>query len=100
MWPHRPAQAVLGGIAGVLGLVLSPLAALRPSLGRWLALIGGALALSLLVFPDALITSVDNLLMGFVLLLAGFLPAETTPVPAAAAAGAGPEAGNARIRLM
>jgi hypothetical protein len=77
MWPHRWEQTVVALTVGFAGMVLAPAAVLRPRLRPFLAALGLALAVSLFALPDSLTTSVDDVMVAFVLLLGGFYPVAT-----------------------
>ena len=85
LWAHRPEQAVLALLVGMLGIVLSFAAVLRPRLGVAIFALGGVRALSTFVFPDSFGTNVDNLTTGLLLVIAGMYPRMVvTPVRAVA----------------
>jgi hypothetical protein len=74
LWVHRPEQAVLAGLVGVLGIVLSFAVVLRPRLAVAIFTLGAVRALSTFAFPDTFGTSVDNLTSGLLLVIAGMYP--------------------------
>jgi hypothetical protein len=78
LWGHRGPEAAVAMLIGVVGLVLSPLLIVRSRARPILAVAGGVLLLSSFVLSDALITTLDNLLIGVVLLIAG-LAADAPP---------------------
>jgi hypothetical protein len=74
LWVHRPEQAVLALLVGMLGIVLSFAAVLRPRLGVAIFALGAFRAVSTFAFPDTFGTNVDNLTSGLLLVIAGMYP--------------------------
>ena len=74
LWAHRPEQAVLSMMVGVMGLVLSPLLAMESRLRIAMAAIGTVLALGMFVFPDGLPTLFNNLLVAIAFMITGLVP--------------------------
>jgi hypothetical protein len=85
LWPHRPEQAVLAVLVGLVGFVLSPLAAVKPGAAKAIFALGALRALSTFVLPDTFITNVDQLSSGLLLVIAGMYP-RMTVLPARALA--------------
>jgi hypothetical protein len=87
LWPHRPEQAVLAVVVGLAAFVLSPLAAVRPRAATAIFALGVFRALSTFALPDSLITNVDQLSTGLLLIIAGMYPTvKVVPVSIAVAA--------------
>jgi hypothetical protein len=84
LWHHRPEQAVLAVLVGLTGFVLSPLAAIRPWAGTAIFALGALRALATFAMPDTLISNVDQLSSGLLLIIAGMYP-RLTVIPARAA---------------
>jgi hypothetical protein len=87
LWPHRPEQAVLAVVVGVLGFFLSPLGVAVPRAAKAIFALGALRALSTFVLPDTFATNVDQLATGTLLIIAGMYP-RLTVIPARVATSA------------
>jgi hypothetical protein len=74
IWHHRPEQAVLAVLVGLLCFVLSPVAAFSPRAARAIFYLGAFRALSTFALPDDFITNVDQLSTGLLLIIAAMYP--------------------------
>jgi hypothetical protein len=74
LWVHRPEQAVLGFLVGLVGIILSFAAVVRPRLAAMVFALGAIRALSTFVYPDTFISNVDSLTSGLLLVIAGMYP--------------------------
>jgi hypothetical protein len=74
LWAHRPGQAVVSMLAGLVGLALAPLMSVPSRLREAIALTGVLLALSVFAFPDSLPTVLNDVVVGMTLVVAGLLP--------------------------
>jgi hypothetical protein len=74
MWTHRPEQAVLAVVVGILAFGLSPFAAMKPKLGTAIFALGAFRAVSTFFLPDTMATNVDQLTTGLLLVVAGMYP--------------------------
>ena len=74
LWAHRWEQAVLAVLVGVAGLMVSPAATVWPRLRQVAFALGALRALSAFAFPDTLLTTVDDLSTGLLMVIAGMYP--------------------------
>jgi hypothetical protein len=74
LWAHRPGQAVVSMLAGLVGLALAPLMSAPSRLREAIALTGVVLALSVFAFPDSLPTVLNHVVVGMTFVITGLLP--------------------------
>jgi hypothetical protein len=91
LWAHRPAQAALSMLAGLVGLALAPLLSAPSRLREAVVVTGAALVLAVFIFPDGLPTVLNNVVVAMTLVIAGLLP-ETRRTLVHARVKAGPRA--------
>jgi hypothetical protein len=82
LWAHRWEQAAMAVLVGALGFIVGPAVVAWPRFRPALAWLGAALALATFAFPDGLVTTVDNLVCGVLLVIGGYAPEMVVHVPA------------------
>jgi hypothetical protein len=98
LWVHRPEQAVVALLVGLLGIVLSFAAVVRPRLGVTIFALGAIRAVSTFVFPDSFVGNVDSLSTGLMLVIAGMYPRMVvTPTAVAAREPVRPQRESTRL---
>jgi hypothetical protein len=73
LWAHRPGQAIVSMLAGLVGLALAPLLSAPSRLREAIGVTGVLLALSVFAFPDSLPTVLNDVVVGMTLIVAGLL---------------------------
>jgi hypothetical protein len=86
LWQHNLATALVAFGVGLVGFLVSGLAVLEPRYRKAVALLGMALGVSVFAFPDTLATTVNHVVIGSLLWIAGISPepyaVARVPVPA------------------